>query len=148
MIVNASQSPDKMMSLKYQQLLLLRTGLIKPCAGAFRLKKKRTSNLSAKLHSHVLLHLEEKIIYANVQRAEKCKSDSHCVQAAAVRVEAMTSKQLKTASGEAIEEAVGSLLYIRYNRLSRSLPKASIEELCVFHSHELLKSILHSSIHD
>ncbi|KRZ59615.1 hypothetical protein T02_2269 [Trichinella nativa] len=129
MIVNASQSPDKMMSLKYQQLL--RTGLIKPCAGAFRLKKKRTSNLSAKLHSHVLLHF-----------------DSHCVQAAAVRVEAMTSKQLKTASGEAIEEAVGSLLYIRYNRLSRSLPKASIEELCVFHSHELLKSILHSSIHD
>ncbi|KRZ87498.1 hypothetical protein T08_9379 [Trichinella sp. T8] len=132
MIVNASQSPDKMMSLKYQQLLLLRTGLIKPCAGAFRLKKKRTSNLSAKLHSHVLLHF-----------------DSHCVQAAAVRVEAMTSKQLKTASGEAIEEAVGLLLYIRYNRLSRcSLPKASIEELCVFHSHELLKSILHSSIHD
>ncbi|KRX44427.1 hypothetical protein T05_3015 [Trichinella murrelli] len=116
MIVNASQSPDKMMSLKYQQLLLLRTGLIKPCAGAFRLKKKRTSNLSAKLHSHVLLHLEEKINYANVQRAE---NDSHCVQAAAVRVEAMTSKQLKTASGEAIEEAVGSLLYIRYNRLSR-----------------------------
>ncbi|KRX24319.1 hypothetical protein T07_2598 [Trichinella nelsoni] len=88
MIVNASQSPEKMMSLKYhQQPLLLRTGLIKPCAGAFRLKKKR----------------------------------------------------------EAIEEAVGSLLYIRYNRLSRSLfvrnrlssincrffsPKASIEELC------------------
>ncbi|KRY90398.1 hypothetical protein T4D_16181 [Trichinella pseudospiralis] len=72
------------------------------------------------------------------------------------------SKQLKTASGEAIEEAVGLLLYIRYNRLSRSLfvrnrlssincrffsPKASIQ-LCVFYSHELLKSILHSSIHD
>ncbi|KRY90393.1 hypothetical protein T4D_13022 [Trichinella pseudospiralis] len=57
MIVNASQSPEKMMSLKYQLPLLLRTGLIKPCAGAFCLQKKHTSNLSAKLHSRVLLHL-------------------------------------------------------------------------------------------
>ncbi|KRX93784.1 hypothetical protein T4E_10684 [Trichinella pseudospiralis] len=31
--------------------------------------------------------------------------------------------------------------------LKRSNPKASIQ-LCVFYSHELLKSILHSSIHD